>query len=76
MKPFYNRTEAGLALAQQLKPLPRSNSVVLAIPRGGVPVAAVVAQELKLPLQVWLCKKIGHPHQKEYAIGAVTLTDA
>jgi predicted phosphoribosyltransferase len=76
MKLFYNRTEAGLALAQQLKPLPRSNSVVLAIPRGGVPVAAVVAQELKLPLQVWLCKKIGHPHQKEYAIGAVTLTDA
>ena len=76
MKPFYDRTEAGLALAQQLKPLPHSNGVVLAVPRGGVPVAAVVAQELKLPLQVWLCKKIGHPKQKEYAIGAVTLTDA
>lgn len=76
MKPFYDRTEAGLALARELKPLCTNNCVVLAIPRGGVPVAAVVARELQAPLQVWLCKKIGHPLQKEYAIGAVTLTDA
>ena len=75
MKPFTNRMEAGFALAEKLMKYKNGHCIVLAIPRGGVPVGAVVAKELNLPLQVWLCKKIGHPFQKEYAIGAVTLSD-
>lgn len=47
--------------------------VVLAIPRGGVPVAYVVARQLALPLDISLTKKIGHPLNKEYAIGAASL---
>ncbi|MCQ6959300.1 phosphoribosyltransferase, partial [Mucilaginibacter aquariorum] len=48
---------------------------VLAVPRGGVPVAYQVARELGFPLEVVLTKKIGHPNHKEYAIGAASLTD-
>ena len=47
--------------------------VVLAVPRGGVPVACEVAKVLNLPLEVILVKKIGHPFNPEYAIGAVCL---
>ena len=49
--------------------------LVLAIPRGGVPVAYAVARELGLPIELILTKKIGHPTNKEYAIGAASLTD-
>jgi putative phosphoribosyl transferase len=48
---------------------------ILVVPRGGVPVGYVVAQELGLPMDILLTKKIGHPSNKEYAIGAVSLTD-
>jgi predicted phosphoribosyltransferase len=48
---------------------------VLAVPRGGVPIAYVVAKELGFPLDIVLTKKIGHPLNSEYAIGAVSLTD-
>src|SRR5690606_30929929 len=47
-------------------------ALVLALPRGGVPVAFEVARELKLPLDVLLVKKIGAPMQPEFAIGAVS----
>ena len=47
--------------------------VVLAIPRGGLPLGAIVAKALNAPLDVALIKKIGHPNNKEYAIGAVSL---
>jgi len=47
--------------------------VVLAIPRGGLPVADPVAKVLNAPLDIVLTKKIGHPFHKEYAIGAVSL---
>jgi len=47
--------------------------VVVAIPRGGVPVGYEIAKKLNLPLEIVLSKKIGHPFNKEYAIGAVTL---
>jgi len=46
----------------------------LAVPRGGVPVAYAVAKELGFPVEVILTKKIGHPSNKEYAIGAASLT--
>jgi predicted phosphoribosyltransferase len=70
---FEDRTDAGLQLAQKLSHSKLENPVVLAIPRGGLPVASVVAKALNAPLDVVLTKKIGHPYQKEYAIGAVSL---
>ena len=70
---YENRTDAGKQLAEQLRPFTGQDIVVLAIPRGGLPVGAEVAQALKAPLDVVLTKKIGHPHHKEYAIGAVSM---
>jgi putative phosphoribosyl transferase len=72
---FADRKAAGRALAHALEHLKGSKSVVLAIPRGGVPVAAEVARALSLPLDILLSKKIGHPVNPEYAIGAVTAED-
>lgn len=72
---FSNRTEAGRLLARKLKKYAGSDAVVLGVPRGGLPVAGAVAAELGLPLDVVMVKKIGHPHQPEYAIGAVSLSD-
>lgn len=72
---FSNRTAAGFALAARLQPYARQpNTLVLAIPRGGVPVAAAIAKALQLPLDVVLVKKIGHPTNPEYAIGACSLS--
>jgi len=75
-KTFLNREEAGSLLATELAPFRGKNISVMGIPRGGIPVAAVIADELKAPLDILLCKKIGHPIQKEYAIGAVSLNDS
>lgn len=72
---FKNRTEAGRILAGQLLPYKNGNVVVLGIPRGGIPVAAEVAKSLQAPIDVVLSKKIGHPFNKEYAIGAVSLEE-
>ena len=72
---FQNRIEAGLLLADKLKNYHSGTGLVLAIPRGGVPVAYAVAKELGLPIELILTKKIGHPTNKEYAIGAASLTD-
>lgn len=72
---FTNRTEAGRLLATRLKQYRGCDGIVLAIPRGGVPVAFEVARELDLPLDIVLTRKIGHPFNKEYAIGAASLTD-
>ena len=73
---FYDRIDAGLALAMRLKKFSNEPGVVLAVPRGGIPIAYVVAKELGFPLDILLTKKIGHPSNKEYAIGAVSLSDA
>ena len=72
---YKDRTDAGLKLAKELEPYRGKNAVVLAIPRGGVPVGCAVAKQLGLPLELLLAKKIGHPTNREYAIGAVSLTD-
>lgn len=72
---FRNRTEAGLLLASRLRKYQNDPGVILAVPRGGVPVAYEVAKELGFPLEVILTKKIGHPMNPEYAIGAASLTD-
>lgn len=72
---FQNRSRAGQALAKMLLPYKREDVIVLGIPRGGVPVAFEIATLLKKPLGVVLVKKIGHPINKEYAIGAVSIED-
>jgi putative phosphoribosyl transferase len=72
---FKDRVEAGLLLAAKLKKYKGDTGIVLAVPRGGVPVAYAVASELGFPVEVVLTKKIGHPTNKEYAIGAASLTD-
>ncbi|MBI1344242.1 MAG: phosphoribosyltransferase [Terrimonas sp.] len=73
---FQDRIEAGHALAEKLRKYKNNPGVILAVPRGGVPIACVVAKELGLPLDIVLTKKIGHPLNKEYAIGAVSLSDS
>jgi putative phosphoribosyl transferase len=72
---FHDRIEAGLLLARQLRKYKNEPGIVLAVPRGGVPIAYVVAKELGFPVELILTKKIGHPQNKEYAIGAASLTD-
>lgn len=72
---FTDRIHAGSLLAAKLKKFQGQPGVILAVPRGGVPVAYAVAKELGLPLDIVLTKKIGHPSNKEYAIGAVSMTD-
>lgn len=72
---FRDRIEAGLLLAQKLRKYKNDPGIVLAVPRGGVPVAYAVARELGFPVEIILTKKIGHPMNKEYAIGAASLTD-
>src|SRR5918994_4776306 len=68
---FANRTEAGRALADRLRHLKDQRPVVLALPRGGVPVGSEVANALGAALDVVLVRKIGAPFQPELAIGAV-----
>lgn len=70
---FKDRQEAAYLLAKELKKYNKNDAIVLAIPRGAVPMGSIIAKELDLPLEVVLSKKIGHPSHKEYAIGAVTL---
>jgi putative phosphoribosyl transferase len=71
-RPFRNRTDAGKALAAHLtKYAGRSDLLVLALPRGGVPVAYEVAQALNAPLDVFVVRKLGVPGHEEYAMGAV-----
>jgi putative phosphoribosyl transferase len=69
--PFRNRTEAGRKLAKALAAYKDQEPVILALPRGGVPVAAQVAAVLSAPLDLILVRKIGVPFQPELAMGAV-----
>lgn len=69
--PFVDRTDAGRKLAKALAPYKHQRPVVLALPRGGVPVAAEVAAALDAPLDLILVRKIGVPFQPELAMGAV-----
>jgi predicted phosphoribosyltransferase len=71
---FEDRIDAGLQLVTRLREYEGRNAVVVAVPRGGVPIGAVVARKLGLPMDVALIKKLGHPFNREYAIGAVSLT--
>ena len=68
---FRNRAEAGQKLAEALQHYKSQHPVVLALPRGGVPVAAEVAADLDAPLDLVLVRKVGVPFQPELAMGAV-----
>jgi predicted phosphoribosyltransferase len=72
MEPFHDRREAGRVLARALAHYAdRRDVVVLALPRGGVPVAFEVARALGAPLDVFTVRKLGVPGQEELAMGAV-----
>jgi predicted phosphoribosyltransferase len=68
---FRNRSEAGRRLAQALSKYSGEDVVVLALPRGGVPVGAEIAEALGAPLDLVLVRKVGAPFQPELAMGAV-----
>lgn len=69
---FHDRREAGVRLAQRLRGYAnRADVIVLALPRGGVPVASEVADELRVPLDVLVVRKLGVPGQEELAMGAL-----
>jgi putative phosphoribosyl transferase len=68
---FADRAEAGALLAGRIAALDLADPLVLALPRGGVPVAAEIARRLAAPLDVVFVRKLGAPYQPELAIGAV-----
>jgi putative phosphoribosyl transferase len=72
MKRFLNRREAGKELAEKLSSFAgRHDVVVLGLARGGVPVAFEVARSLRVPLDVFVVRKLGAPGHEEFAIGAI-----
>jgi predicted phosphoribosyltransferase len=72
MQPFADRRHAGLVLAEQLGHYKgRGDPVVVALPRGGVPVAHEVARALDAPLDVFIVRKLGLPGYRELAMGAI-----
>ena len=72
---FQDREEAGLLLAERLQAYRADPAtIVVALPRGGVIVGYAISQALRVPLEVFLSRKLGAPDNPEYAIGAVTET--
>jgi putative phosphoribosyl transferase len=69
--PFADRTQAGQLLARRLEHLRSAGPLVLALPRGGVPVGFEIARSLGAELDVLMVRKLGAPGQPEYAIGAI-----
>ncbi len=73
---FADRRDAGRVLAGRLSAYAhRDDVLVLALPRGGVPVGAEVARELGVPLDILVVRKLGLPGQPEYAMGAIAMGD-
>lgn len=68
---FKDRSHAGQLLSQKLHKYAKDSVIVLALPRGGVPVAAEIANALEAPLDVLIVRKVGAPYQAELAVGAV-----
>lgn len=71
---FNDRRDAGTQLAQALEKekIEQKDLVLLALPRGGVPIAAEISRRFRLPYDVLIVRKIGHPHNEEFGIGAIT----
>src|ERR1700730_4801207 len=72
--PFTDRVEAGRLLAKELLLHNVGDAMVLALARGGVPVGSVIADRLRLPLDVIVARKLGIPWQPELAMGAIAGT--
>lgn len=70
---YYDRLEAGKVLADELKRTAQSFDIILALPRGGVPVGYVISKALNIPLDLLLVRKIGLPNHEELAMGAVAM---
>ncbi|GAA1217819.1 phosphoribosyltransferase family protein [Rhodoglobus aureus] len=68
---FRDRCDAGQKLAARLMHLAAEKPIILGLPRGGVPVAAQVAQAMDAPLDVIVVRKLGAPLNDEYAMGAI-----
>ncbi len=69
---FQDRAHAGSLLARKLDKKKYRNAIVLALPRGGVPVAQQIAKYLSAPLDIIVVRKIGSPTQPEYGLGAIS----
>jgi putative phosphoribosyl transferase len=69
---FKNRKDAGKQLAKKIDEKGLTAEVIVTLPRGGIPVAIEIAKTLNLPLRLCLVRKLGHPLNNEFAIGAVT----
>lgn len=68
---YKDRREAGLLLAEALQKLDLADPVVLALPRGGIPVGAAISERLEAPLDMVLVRKLGAPGNEELAVGAI-----
>ncbi len=75
MQYFIDRYDAAMQLAKKLEKYKGENGVVLAVPRGGVPIGYFIAGQLGFELDLLMSKKLGHPYNEEFAIGAVGLED-
>lgn len=73
---FADRYDAAMQLASLLEKYRGAEGVILAVPRGGVPIGYFLAKHLGLPLDLLMTKKLGHPDNPEFAIGAVGLEDS
>src|SRR5256885_3235233 len=73
---FVDRYDAAMQLAQRLEKYKNQDGVILAVPRGGVPIGYYLAKHLNFTLDLLMTKKLGHPSNEEYAIGAVGLEDS
>jgi putative phosphoribosyl transferase len=71
VKLFQDRSEAGKLLGWQLLPFAEKSSIVLALPRGGVPVGYEIAKLLHIPLDIIIVRKIGLPASREFGVGAI-----
>lgn len=69
---FKDRTDAAEQLVRNLEPYADKDCIVYALPRGGVVLGAVISRQLNAPLDLLTPRKVGHPHQPEFAIAAVT----
>ncbi len=74
MSKLHNRTDAGQKLAEKLAAYTNHpNAIVLALPRGGVPVGYEISKALQIPLDAFLVRKLGTPGQEELAMGAIAM---
>lgn len=70
---FKDRKDAAMKLIPYLEKYKNETGVILAVPRGGVPIAYHIAKKYNMPLELLMTKKIGHPSNSEFAVGAVSL---